>query len=286
MSISKFRMALLQTAVSHNKKENLDRASRLIKKAASAGAKVLCLPECFTFPYEPKYFPRYAEKIPGETSEMLSCSAKENQVYLVGGSMSESEAEKLYNTCLVYGPDGSMLAKHRKVHLFNVNIPGKIIFNESEFLAAGHKVTTFDTPFCKVGVGICYDMAFSPFVLMYTQLGCKLLVFPGAFNMVTGPLYWEILSRCRAAESQVYLASVSPARDEAASYVNWGHSMLVNPSGKVIGSAASGEELVLADVDLDYLDLMRYQLPMSKHGRNDLYKIVTSTNGETNATAS
>ncbi|KAM7302268.1 omega-amidase NIT2-like [Ixodes scapularis] len=279
-------MALLQIAVSHKKKKNLDRASGLIKKAASTGAQVLCLPECFTFPYEPKYFLRYAEKIPGETSERLSRSAKENQVYLVGGSMSESEDEKLYNTCLVYGPDGSMLAKHRKVHLFSVNIPGKIIFNESQLLTDGHKVTTFDTPFCKVGVRICYDMAFSPFVLMYRQVGCKLLVFPGAFNMVTGPPYWELFSRSRAVESQVYFASVSPVRDEAAPYFNWRYSMLVNPSGKVIRSAASGEELVLADVDLDYVDLMRYQMPRSKQERSDLFKIVTSTDGETNATAS
>ncbi|CAN8005548.1 unnamed protein product [Ixodes pacificus] len=286
MSTNTFRLALLQLAVTTNKAKNLERTSKMIREAASAGAKMICLPECFNFPYDPKVFGKYAEDIPGRSSEMLSRCAKENRVYLVGGTLSERDNGKCYNTCLVYGPDGSMLAKHRKVHLFDVNIPGKLIFSESDFLAPGDGLTTFDTPFCKVGLGVCYDIGFAPFAEVYAQLGCKLLVFPGAFNMITGPQHWELLWRCRAFDNQVYVASVSPARDETASYITWGHSMFVDPSGKVVKSAGVGEELILAELDLDYLASMRDQMPKIKHKRTDLYKVVSCKNVDSNVAAS
>ncbi|CAN8005832.1 unnamed protein product [Ixodes pacificus] len=282
MAMNKFRLALLQLAVTPNILKNFERASERIKEAASAGAKMVCLPECFSFPYEPKYISKYAEPIPGRSSEMLSRWARENQVYLIGGTLSEREDDRLYTTCLVYGPDGSLLAKHRKVHLYATDVPSKFTFSEAGFLTPGDKVTTFDTPFCKVGVAVCYDMAFPSFAELYERLGCKLLVYPGAFNMYTGPLYWELVSRARAADNQVYVASVSPSRDETAYYVLWGHSVLVDPTGKVVKSAGVDEEIVLADVDIDYLDSVRHQLPLAKQRRNDLYEAVVPRHAETN----
>lgn len=112
--MSKSRLALLQLAVAANKEDNLDRASKKIREVASKGAQMVCLPEDFSFPYNVKYLSKIAEPVPGKTSEMLSRCAKENQVYLVGGTLTESDSDQLYNTCLVYGPDGTMLAKHRK----------------------------------------------------------------------------------------------------------------------------------------------------------------------------
>ncbi|CAN7940040.1 unnamed protein product [Ixodes pacificus] len=286
MAMNKFRLALLQLAVTPNISKNLERASERIKEAASAGAKMVCLPECFSFPYEPKYITKYAEPIPGKSSEMLSRWASDNQVYLIGGTFSEREDDKLYATCLVHGPDGSLLAKHRKVHLYATDVPSKFTFSEAGFLTPGDKVTTFDTPFCKVGVGVCYDIVFSSFAELYERLGCKLLVYPGAFNMYNGPLYWELVSRARAAENQVYVASVSPSRDETAYYVLWGHSMLIDPTGKVVRSAGVDEEIVLADVDINYLDSVRYQLPLPKQRRNDLYRVVVPRDAETNVAPS
>ncbi|XP_040077540.2 omega-amidase NIT2-like [Ixodes scapularis] len=274
MSMNKFRLALLQLAVNSNKAENLEKTSRKIREAASEGAKMVVLPECFGFPNAAPNFPKYAETIPGESSEMMSRSAKENQVYLIGGSMSESDNGKIYSTCLVYGPDGSMLAKHRKIHLFGFNIPGKIRFSETDFITSGNRLTTFNTPFCKVGVGVCFDMCFAYMAEAYGQLGCKLLVYPGAFDTITGPTYWEVIQRTRAIDNQVYVATASPSRDESASYVNWGHSMLVDPSGTVVQSAGSGEELVLADVDLDQIDEAANKFPINKEKKNDIYNLV------------
>lgn len=272
--MSRFCIALLQLAVKPNKAENFETARARISAAARKGAKLVCLPECFAFPYGAQYFPQHAEPIPGETSEMLSRAAKDNEIFLIGGSMAESEDGKLYNTCLVYSPDGRLVAKHRKVHLFDIDIPGKIAFKESDSFTAGSSLTTFDTPFCKVGVGICYDLRFAPMAQIYAEQGCKLIVYPGAFNMTTGPLHWELLQRARAVDNQVYVASVSPARDENASYVTWGHSMLVDPMAKVVQSAEADEKDVIADIDLDYLETVRQQIPITKQKRCDLYKVV------------
>ncbi|XP_028856774.1 omega-amidase NIT2 [Denticeps clupeoides] len=272
-AMSKFRLAVVQLHVSKVKADNLSRAHNLVTEAAGQGAKIVVLPECFNSPYGTGFFAEYAEKIPGESTLLLSEIAKENKIFLVGGSIPEEDRGKLYNTCSVFGPDGNLLIKHRKIHLFDIDVPGKIRFQESETLSPGSVLSMFDTPFCKVGVGICYDMRFAELAQIYAKKGCQLLVYPGAFNMTTGPAHWELLQRGRAVDNQVYVATASPARDEAASYVAWGHSTVVNPWGEVITKAGAQEEVVYADIDLQYLAAVRQQIPITTQRRNDLYTV-------------
>ncbi|NP_001297813.1 omega-amidase NIT2 [Esox lucius] len=272
-SMSKFRLAVIQLHVTKVKADNLSRARGLVKEAAREGAKIVVLPECFNSPYGSSFFPEYAEKIPGESSQVLSEVAKENRVFPVGGSLPEEDTGKLYNTCPVFGPDGGLLLKHRKIHLFDIDVPGKIRFQESETLSPGSSLSVFETPYCKVGVGICYDMRFAELAQLYTKKGCQLLVYPGAFNMTTGPAHWELLQRARALDNQVYVATASPARDEAASYVAWGHSSVVNPWGEVLSKAGSEEAIVYADIDLEYLADVRQQIPINTQRRADLYTV-------------
>lgn len=272
-AMSKFRLALIQLFVSPVKSDNLNRASKLIREAAQQGAKVVALPECFNSPYGTKFFPEYAETIPGESTKVLSDVAKECGIYLIGGSIPEEDAGKLYNTCTVFGPDGKMLAKHRKIHLFDINVPGKICFQESETLSPGDSFSVFDTPYCKVGVGICYDIRFAELAQIYTKKGCQLLVYPGAFNMTTGPAHWELLQRSRALDNQVYVATASPARDEKASYVAWGHSSVVSPWGEVLSKAGPDETVTYTDIDLQYLTDVRQQIPIHFQKRADLYSV-------------
>ncbi|KAK8765815.1 hypothetical protein V5799_031571 [Amblyomma americanum] len=189
--------------------------------------------------------------------------------------MAERVNDKLYNTCLVYGPDGKMLAKHRKLHLFDVDIPGKMTISESECFAAGNSLSAFETPDCKVGLGICYDIRFPGLASLYSQQGCKLLCYPAAFNMVTGPLHWELIQRTRAVDNQVYVVSASPATNKRDWYVTWGHSMLVDPLGKVVASAGAEEDLVFGDVDLEVLESVRNHIPIRTQKRNDLYEVVS-----------
>ncbi|CAM5080174.1 unnamed protein product [Eretmochelys imbricata] len=271
--MANFRLALIQLHVSTVKSDNLNKACGLIRKATAQGAKVVALPECFNSPYSTKYFPEYAEKIPGESTQKLSEVAKECGIYLIGGSIPEEDAGKLYNTCTVFGPDGAMLAKHRKMHLFDINVPGKIQFQESETLSPGDSFSVFDTPYCKVGLGICYDIRFAELAQIYAQKGCQLLVYPGAFNMTTGPAHWELLQRGRAVDNQVYVATASPARDEKASYIAWGHSTVVNPWGEVIAKAGTEETVIYTDIDLKKLAEIRQQIPLHTQKRSDLYSV-------------
>lgn len=233
----------------------------------------MALPECFNSPYGTSYFKDYAERIPGQSTEVLSKAAKENNIFLIGGSIPEEDNGKLYNTCTVYNPEGNMVAKHRKVHLFDIDVPGKICFKESETLSPGKEFTTFDTPFCKIGIGICYDIRFPELAYIYSDLGCKLLVYPGAFNMTTGPAHWELLQRSRAIDNQVYVASVSPARDEKATYIAWGHTTVVSPWGEVVATTEHEETIVYYNINPDYVDEVRSQIPIRSQKRSDLYKL-------------
>ncbi|KAK3095721.1 hypothetical protein FSP39_018053 [Pinctada imbricata] len=268
-----FKLACVQLAVTATKSDNLVRAAKLVKQAAQQGSKIIALPECFNSPYGTSYFPEYAEQIPGTSSNELSKMAKENSVFLIGGSIPEESDGKLYNTCCVYNPDGNLVAKHRKVHLFDIDVPGKIRFQESETLKPGNSFTTFDTPYCKVGIGICYDIRFAELAQIYANQDCKLLVYPGAFNMTTGPAHWELLTRARAIDNQLYVATVSPARDESATYVAWGHSSVVSPWGNVVATTDHEETILYSDIDPSYPDEVRSQIPIRNQKRQDMYEV-------------
>jgi Predicted amidohydrolase len=138
------------------------------------------------------------------TVKMLQETAKKNNIYLIGGSIPEkTEDGKFYNTSLIFNRNGDLLTKHRKVHLFDIDIKDKITFKESEYLQAGNQITVFDTEYCKVGVGICYDMRFPELGLLMAKKGAKVIVYAGCFNQTTGPLHWELLLRSRAVDNQV-----------------------------------------------------------------------------------
>jgi len=271
---SKFRLALIQLAVGSNKGENVARAVGKIAEAATAGAHVISLPECFNSPYGTQYFASYAESVPdGPSCQALKEAAIKNKVYLIGGSIPEEQEGKFFNTSTVWCPEGNLVAKHRKIHLFDIDIPGKMTFKESDALSPGNSPTTFSTPWCDIGVGICYDIRFAELAQLYAQRGCKLLVYPGAFNMTTGPAHWELLARARAVDNQVYVAVPSPARDESATYIAWGHSSIVNPWAEVISKASFGEDTIYADIDLDHLTTVRNQVPIGFQKRNDIYAV-------------
>lgn len=271
-ALNSFRIALIQMAVCEDKVENVRKAVRLIQDAKSKGSSMVVLPECFNCPYGSKYFPKFAESVPsGETCKALSEAAKSSEVYLVGGSIPEKEGDKIYNTSTVWNPQGKLVARHRKVHLFDIDIPGGIKFCESDVLSPGNDLTVFSADKYKFGLGICYDVRFPEMSRLYRKAGVHLLIYPGAFNMTTGPLHWELLMRSRANDEQVFVAAASPAQDPKADYVAWGHSMFVDPWGKVIKQAEFQEETVIADLDFSQIHKVREQIPSFKQRRTDLY---------------
>jgi len=206
---------------------------------------------------------------------MLSEAAKENKIYLIGGSIPEKDPStfKIYNTSMVFNREGQMIAKHRKMHLFDIDIPGQITFKESKILTGGSEFTVFDTEYCKIGLGICYDIRFPELALLYTQMGVKMLCYPGAFNMTTGPAHWELLQRARAVDCQSYVTAVSPARNPDSTYTAWGHTTVVAPWGDIVATTEHDQAIVYADIDLEKADKMRTQIPTSNQKRMDLYEV-------------
>lgn len=275
MSSNIIKTALIQCLVGTNKEENIKNAIRLVEKATTNGAKLVCLPECFNSPYGINFFKEYAENVPnGYTCEKLSQTAKLLNIHLVGGSIPEEENGKYYNTCTVWGPQGELLAKYRKMHLFDIDIPGKITFKESEILHPGSELATFNINGIKAGIGICYDLRFEELAKLYRLKGCKLLIYPGAFNTTTGPIHWELLQRGRAVDNQVFVVSISPARGKKG-YIAYGYSQATDPWGKVIVTAGHEEEIVYCDINPNICDEVRNQIPIGEQRRLDVYDTIS-----------
>ncbi|CAG7916243.1 unnamed protein product [Penicillium olsonii] len=281
------KLALVQLASGADKTVNLSHARSKVLEAAKAGARLIVLPECFNSPYGTGFFPKYAETLnPSPPTQeqspsfhALSAIAAEANAYLVGGSIPELETstKKYYNTSLVFSPTGELIGTHRKTHLFDIDIPGKIQFKESDVLTPGDQLTVIDLPeYGKIGLAICYDIRFPEAAMIAARKGAFLLVYPGAFNTTTGPLHWSLLGRARAVDNQAYVALCSPARDVEASYHAYGHSLIVDPSAKVLTEAEEQETIVYSDLDNDTIASIRSGIPIYTQRRFDLYPDVSA----------
>jgi predicted amidohydrolase len=268
-----FKVALCQMRVVEDKNENIAHALEIISQAAPQ-VDLAILPEMWNCPYETSLFPEYAEEADSSPSlGAISEIAKREKIHILAGSIPEKDKGKIYNSSFLFNPQGEIIGRHRKVHLFDIDVPGKIRFKESETLSPGDKLTVVDTPLCKIGICICYDIRFSELLHLMALKGAQLMIIPGAFNLTTGPAHWEALIRVRAMDNQVYVVAVSPSRDLNASYVAYGHSMVADPWGTVIAEAGTGEEILFASLDLDRISQTRQELPLLKNRRTDLYQI-------------
>ncbi len=254
------KLSLIQMRVADDKQKNLLHAAELIRSCR--GADVVMLPEMFCCPYGAEHFKRNAEPEGGPVTKTLSALARENGIYLIGGSMPEADEGRIFNTCFVYDPEGNRTAKHRKAHMFDIDIAGGQRFMESETLSAGAGTTVFDTPFGRFGLCICFDVRFAEFV--YSMRGIDFLAVPAAFNMTTGPLHWELLFRARAMDCQAFAFGCAPARDETAPYVSYGNSIAVSPWGKVIARADENEAVLTVEADRGEALSVRAQIPIGR----------------------
>lgn len=269
----KFKIAICQMSVTSDKERNVKKAIDMITEASRNGAEIVVLPEIFNSPYDNKAFPIYAEEFPGYTSNEMMKISKELGIYLVAGSIPEREDGKIYNTSYVYNDKGEMIARHRKMHLFDIDIKGGQYFKESDVLTPGDDFTVVDTRFGKIGVGICFDIRFPEYFRIMALEGAKVVVLPAAFNMTTGPAHWEISARVRAVDNQIYMVCASPARDESAGYVAYGNSIVTSPWGDIVSKAGVKEEILYADIDTEEVDRIRKELPLLKSLRKDMYRI-------------
>jgi len=283
-ALSNLRVSLVQMQVTADTDSNIQTAVKAISDAAKGGAQVVVLPEIWNGPYDSKMFPKTKEKVPDVGVKVLTKGlypslfpvwdiAKKHEVALVAGSISEcSENENIYNTSVVFSPSGEVIAKHRKVHLFDIDVPGKITFKESDTLTQGQQVTICNLFGITVGIAICYDVRFPEFFQLMRDRKVEVIIIPAAFNTTTGPKHWQLLMRARAVDYQTYVMACSAARSTSSEgYQAWGHSIVVDPWGEVLHELEEKPGMIEADLDLNIVDEVRTFIPVYKQRRLDVY---------------
>jgi predicted amidohydrolase len=274
--MTKLSVGLCQMPVTNDKDKNLETAGAYISRCAEAGAQLVVLPEMFCCPYKSDVFPIFAEKAGEKVWSFLSETAKKHSIYLVGGSSPELDDEgHIFNTCYIFNEKGAQIGRHRKMHLFDIDIKGGQRFMESETLTAGNEMTVVDTAWGKIGIMICFDMRFPELARLMALEGAAAIIIPAAFNMTTGPAHWEMTLRARAVDNQLYVLACAPARDINGVYVSYGNSMTVSPWGTVLSRLDAVADILLADLTMDDVIAIRSQLPLLSARRSDIYDITS-----------
>jgi predicted amidohydrolase len=262
--------AAIQMSAGPDKSANLARAERLIRLAAARGAALIVLPETFNWRGRADEEPAAAEPLEGGSSiALISRLAQELDVYIVAGSITERAdgQRKSYNTSALIGRDGAVLAVYRKIHLFDVDLPGRVRVQESARRIAGTEAVSAHTPLGTVGLTICYDVRFPELYRQLTFDGTKIITVPSAFTFTTGEAHWEVLIRARAIENQVYIIAPAQFGPNVHGFSDYGNSMIVDPWGRVLARAADQEGVVVAPIDLEYLEKVRTEVPALAHVR-------------------
>ena len=264
------KIGVIQSPVGPDREANLSNAVACIRQAAAGGADIAVLPEMFGCPYENSAFTANAEPADGPSVTRLSRAAAEQGVYLVGGSIPLLEDGKLYNASFVFDRAGRIIAVHRKVHLFDIDVDGGQYFKESDTFAPGDSVTLFETEFGKMGLCICFDFRFPELARLMALEGARCIFVPAAFNMTTGPAHWELMFRQRAVDNQLFTVGAAPARSRGG-YVSYANSMVVSPWGDVLYRADEKPAVAVVEADLSRIESVRRQLPLLSARRTDLY---------------
>jgi deaminated glutathione amidase len=269
------RVSVVQINTRHDKEANLTRAEALIDEAAAAGARLVALPEYVSYLGPKEDHAAVAEDIPGPTTERFSDRARMHGIYLLGGSIHERSDDpgKFYNTSVLFGPSGDILAKYRKIHLFDIDITNNVSANESATILPGEEIVTGDIDGHAAGLTICYDLRFPELYRLLALAGAEILFVPAAFTMFTGKDHWEVLLRARAIENQAYvIAPGQIGKHEPGNQQCYGNSLIVDPWGTVIARASDREGVTTADLDFSLVRGVRKQVPSLANRRPSAYR--------------
>jgi predicted amidohydrolase len=248
---------------------NLERARSLAREAADRGAALVVLPEVFAWRGLRLHEHEVPSAVPGPVSDFLCRLAVELGVILVGGSFLErSEHDgKSYNTSLLIDAAGEILAIYRKMHLFDVDLPGEVTVRESDARVPGAEVVTAATAIGTLGMSICYDLRFPELYRRLARAGATIVTAPSAFTAFTGAAHWEPLLRARAIENQVYVIAPNQTGTSPHGFADYGHSMIIDPWGAIVARAGDGEAVISAEIDAAYLARVRREMPCLGHAR-------------------
>ncbi|MET0980837.1 MAG: carbon-nitrogen hydrolase family protein [Telluria sp.] len=260
------RVAAVQMVSTPVVEENIATARRLVAEAAATGASLVTLPE-----YWPIMGMTDKDKVAhaeqpgnGPIQDCLAQLAREHGIWLIGGTLplASGDAGRVLNTTLVYDPQGALVGRYDKIHLFGFN-KGSESYDEARTIVPGESVGVFDAPFGRVGLSVCYDLRFPE---LYRAMGeCALIIVPAAFTYTTGRAHWEVLLRARAIENQCYVLAAAQGGMHVNGRRTWGHSMLVDPWGEVKAVLPEGEGVITGELDPAFLAGVRESLPALRH---------------------
>jgi predicted amidohydrolase len=264
-----FLAAVVQLTSTEDRAHNLAQAEQGITTAAQRGARLVVLPELFNGIGRPEIVAAAAEEIPGPTSQRMSDLARQHRLVLCAGSLAHRDPTtgKYFNTSLLFGPDGAELARYQKIHLFDIQLPGRVAFTESTHVSPGKHVVVVDSPVGRLGIAICYDLRFPELFRRLADQRVEILLIPSAFTRETGRDHWEILLRARAIENQAYVLAANQFGAHSPHLVSYGRSQIIDPWGQRLAEAPDGPSLASAEIDLARLDEIRRQLPALEHRR-------------------
>jgi nitrilase len=266
------KVAAVQMASGPNIQANLDQAKRLIEDAVNQGAGLVVLPENFALMSmtEPERVKQAEVAGKGVIQKFLASQAKKYGIWLVGGTipLQGNESGKALAASLMYNDKGEQVAHYNKIHMFDVLIKDSgEKYNESQTTESGDQIVVVDTPFGKVGMAVCYDLRFPELFRNMADLGMDICVLPSAFTAITGKAHWEPLLRARAIENQCYLVAAAQGGFHINGRETHGNSMIVDPWGTVLNRLQSGNGVVVADLDMNFLRKTRKNFPVLKHRR-------------------
>jgi predicted amidohydrolase len=273
-------VAAVQLTSGSDREANVERAISLIERACDEGATYIQLPEYFNYYGPMRNYPAVVEPIPGPTTLRLSELAKKRRVTIHVGSMLERDptSDKCFNTSVLINPIGDVVATYRKVHLFDVEVPGDVAYLESRAIVPGQAIVVAPLPWCNLGMTICFDLRFPALYRELALRGATVVAIPSAFNANTGRAHWEILVRARAIENHVFVIAAAQVGTTAEGLSSYGHSMIVGPWGEVLReSPLDAEDVLVATIDIGEVTRRRSQIAVLALQRGDLYGLRADT---------
>lgn len=271
------RVAVCQMNSQENKAANIQTALALLDQAAARGVDIAVLPEYTDYMGPNEGALAAAETIPGPTSDRIAAKAREHGMWVLLGSMREIDpgSARCANTSVLFNRDGEIVARYTKLHLYDVDLPGRVTYLESATVRPGANVVTTDIEGQTAGLAICYDMRFPELFRLQTLAGAKMLFIPAAFNLYTGRDHWEVLLRARAIENQCYVIAAGQIGKYLPNGACNGRSMIIDPWGTVLATATDTTGIAVAEMDFDFLQRVREEMPCLPNRRGDIYHLET-----------
>lgn len=265
--------AVVQLQVGSDREQNLASAEALVRRASSAGASLVVLPEVVDYFGDQDGVAAIKSDVPGQVTDRFGALAADLGIWLLGGSIHEAipASDRCYNTSTLFAPSGELVATYRKIHLYDVQIPGRVDSLESATIAPGDEIVTADIEGHTSGLTICYDLRFPELFRALADRGAELVFLPAAFTLYTGKDHWEPLIRSRAIENQCFMLAAGQQGVDDRGKSTYGRSMIVDPWGTILATAPDGDGFAMAELDFGSLERIRRELPSLANRRPEVF---------------